>query len=544
MPSEVQRPDLVGHRSTSSIHSQTDSPSTSPPQGQHKTSKPHKHVVGRTHARVPSAKGLQKLTKAHPNDSHENLKKQGRNSSATKLARNSSGTSLAGKKNSSHVSLKRNRSSADVVKRPKSSGSQSQGEGKVKEEKKATGVHFEIGDQEGDHDDGGWEEASSSTSPALSRSASRLSSHPSSGKPSANNSRPESPLESPKGVKQRALATDVGLERERERERERQRPATNAKVITERLLQRTPSLNTTEMTMSTATATATPTTVGARTERHSPDSMGKSHTSTFNSSGNGTPKIGSKEDMVSRFVSGSGTPSENSPFLNNHQRKEHKFSGCSGGEEVKKSQSMGNLSRPSQNQDGDEDDDDTESALAPRSRKSSTTHAYNPPQQSRTQQKLWLQRASSNMEAQYIDAPVNGLTPLVGMGYDGRQDPRIKIQLDRTGLEYLAVRRYQDPVGEALKRLSQLPGAEKNRPIVKSGHSLKKSSDGAGAYGLSQSLREASRSGKDKDPRSSYDGGNQSDGALSRGRDEDDGGVGGILRGIWEKNYDLSASAD
>jgi hypothetical protein len=41
-------------------------------------------------------------------------------------------------------------------------------------------------------------------------------------------------------------------------------------------------------------------------------------------------------------------------------------------------------------------------------------------------------------------------TSLVGAGYDGR-DPRIKLQLERTGLEYLVVRRHQDPVGQALK---------------------------------------------------------------------------------------------
>src|SRR5207247_995594 len=128
MPSEhvhshsQTRPTHDGHRSTSSINS-TDSPSTTPPQ--HSKAKTQKHVVGggRVHARVPSSKGLHKLTKAHGNDgSHDNLKR---------LARNSSGTNL--KKNSSHVSLKRNRSSADVPKRPKSS------EGQVK---RPASVHF------------------------------------------------------------------------------------------------------------------------------------------------------------------------------------------------------------------------------------------------------------------------------------------------------------------------------------------------------------------------------------------------------------------
>jgi hypothetical protein len=136
-----------------------------------------------------------------------------------------------------------------------------------------------------------------------------------------------------------------------------------------------------------------------------------------------------------------------------------------------------------------------------------------------------------------------GGTSLVGAGYDGR-DPRIKVQLERTGLEYLVVRRYQDPVGQALKRLSQLPGADKNRQITK--HSPKKGDGGgAGAYGLSQSLKESKRPGdKTGGGRSSYDGGSQDDAGLSGRTNEDDDGVGSILRSIWEKNYDLSTSAD
>jgi hypothetical protein len=139
----------------------------------------------------------------------------------------------------------------------------------------------------------------------------------------------------------------------------------------------------------------------------------------------------------------------------------------------------------------------------------------------------------------------------VGAGYDGR-DPRIKLQLERTGLEYLVVRRHQDPVGAALKRLSVLPGVERNRRIPAS-QAPKKGDGGGGSvgrYGLSQSLKEGKgRSGKDKavssGTRSSYEGheGSQDDAGMS-GRAEDDDGVGAILRSLWEKNFDLSASAD
>jgi hypothetical protein len=538
LPSQSQgRPAHGTQRSTSSIHSQTDSPSTTPPQ--HTKTKPLKHVVGagRTHARIPSNRSLVKLTKAHGNDSHTDLKKLPRNSSATSL-----------KKNNSHTNLKRNRSSADVSKRPKSSHGP---------DKRPASVHFEIGDQDQDQEDGEeeWEEASSA-SPALSRSATRsaASSDRSSAKPSANNSEPHSPLHSPT-ASQEQLPNGGS-----EKQSARQHPA-DAKVITERLLQRSHSQNTATTKMSLATAT--PTASG-----HSPplNSLEKSQTSTLNgtiSTFNGTPKTGSSNnEVVSRFVSGSGTPSEASPFLQNHKPS---TSTTNDGpqkknEEVKRAQSMGNLARHNSSAD-----DDSESALLPRSRKSSQSHAYVPPQQSRTQQKLWLQRASSNIEPQQM-APglaINGVhagigagvgTSLVGAGYDGR-DPRIKLQLERTGLEYLVVRRHQDPVGQALKRLSVLPGVERNRRIPPPSQASKKGDSGEGSgrvgrYGLSQSLKEGklNRNGKDKvtsGARSSYDGRDSSqDERCMSGRANDDEGIGAILRSLWEKNFDLSASAD
>lgn len=528
LPSQSQgRPAHGTQRSTSSIHSQTDSPSTSP---LHNTKpKIQKHVVGagraHAHARIPSSRSLVKLTKAHGNDSQTDLKKLGRNSSATSL-----------KKNNSHTNLKRNRSSADVPKRPKSSHGP---------DKKAASVHFEIGDQDQDEEEE-WEEASSA-SPALSRSATRsaASSNHSSAKPSANNSQPQSPPQSPKAEEKHANG---------ESKKQSARHSADAKVITERLLQRSHSQNGTTTKMSLATATPS---------GHSPDSLEKSHTSTLNGTTfTGTPKTGSSNnEVVSRFVGGSGTPSESSPFLQTRKpslsSENANTTAPKKNEEVKRAQSMGNLAR--QNSSAD---DDSESALLPRSRKSSQSHAYVPPQQSRTQQKLWLQRASSNIEPQQM-APgvaINGVhaglgagvgTSLVGAGYDGR-DPRIKLQLERTGLEYLVVRRHQDPVGQALKRLSVLPGVERNRRIPPSSQASKKSSvDGgsAGRYGLSQSLKEGkSRTGKDKvmaGTRSSFEGhvGSQDEAGMS-GRASDEEGVGAILRSLWEKNFDLSASTD
>jgi hypothetical protein len=84
---------------------------------------------------------------------------------------------------------------------------------------------------------------------------------------------------------------------------------------------------------------------------------------------------------------------------------------------------------------------------------------------SRTQQKLWLQRASSNIEPQQIPASaLNGIPSLrsassglssglgiggAGSGYGSGRDPRLQREIDRTAREYLITCRYrrskQDP---------------------------------------------------------------------------------------------------
>ena len=227
---------------------------------------------------------------------------------------------------------------------------------------------------------------------------------------------------------------------------------------------------------------------------------------------------------------------------------------------------MGNLNSRTTSDDSDE------RPLAPRSRKSSNgTHAYIPPQQSRTQQKLWLQRASSNIEPQQMapGAAINGLglgigmpgirpgAPLVGAGDDGR-DPRIRLQLERTGLEYLVVRRYQDPVGRALKRLDKLPGANKHRRIPSQRHldrnGATADSTSQRSLGLSQSLRETRRGNRDgarengtvsaSGARSSYEPVAAHGSVESERSAETEDGVSAILRSMWQKNLDLSASEE
>jgi hypothetical protein len=288
-------------------------------------------------------------------------------------------------------------------------------------------------------------------------------------------------------------------------------------------------------------ATATPTSAG-----YLPDDMSKSQESAGTST-----KVGSKEEVVSRFVGGSGTPSDGSPFLRNRKTD-------IADEDVKRVRSMGNLglglghekqnnitNNITKSNDGNggnarDDDDEDESALLRRPRQSH--HAYIPPQQSRTQQKLWLQRASSNISPPQpmMSGPVGlhgrgvlGAPPvsLVDADDDGSgRDPRTRIQLERTGLEYLVVRRHQDPVGAALRRLERIQGG---RRMVKNKKGEDKK-EGEGKFGLSQSL---------KDPRVRVrDGEGRVFDARKSGEGEE--GVTTLLRSLWEKSFDLSASAE
>lgn len=330
--------------------------------------------------------------------------------------------------------------------------------------------------------------------------------------------------------------------------------------------------------MSTVSATVTPGNI-------SPDSYDKMTHSQINGNG-GTPRNASnlKDEVTSRFVGASqGTPGDSYAYFPNQTKQARTSSTHQEIDASRRAKSAGNLTRIQNSRDS-EDSDEDERVLAPRSRKTSTiansSAVFNPSEQSRTQQKLWLQRASSNIEPQqgviggrqgecvnglpYIPAPG---TPRPVAGYDGR-DPRIRLQLEKTGLEYLVVRRYQDPVGRSLRRLERLPGMEKSRRIPHP-HGQKRSGMGASipGLGLSQSLRESRKNGANGtnghveghahrnsdagrigrgsyEGRDSHDGGEESGLSGARTADEDDGGVGAMLRTIWDKSMELSASTD
>lgn len=169
-----------------------------------------------------------------------------------------------------------------------------------------------------------------------------------------------------------------------------------------------------------------------------------------------------------------------------------------------------------------------------------------PAEVSRTQQKLNLQRASSVIDPQPMAAApsmIGSAATLVGMpapGYDGGsgRDPRVSRVMEKTGMEFRVVRRYQNPLLRSVTRLEDVPGWAGQRGVPRGGHarnsSLPPLRDG-GSRPSTPMRSQTSRGG----PRELLGReGISGDGARRGG----DGGVAASLRNLWEKPLDLSAS--
>ncbi|RKF76453.1 hypothetical protein GcM3_079013 [Golovinomyces cichoracearum] len=292
-------------------------------------------------------------------------------------------------------------------------------------------VTFEIGEQED-----GWEETSSSVSPTASRPNSKKTSEPQPVKKLQVQLRSSptshTPCDSPTIGQQPVYHSGND----------------HSKVITKRLLSRTQSQSTTHMSL----ATATPSVISIHNSPPSPNRNTTSNT----------------EESL-RLLPGPRSHAGSSQFIFNHPASS-KFS-----DDVKRVQSMKNLAHKSQ---------DEEEFLK--------LNSYQKPGagQSRTQQKLWLQRASSIIEPKKILAHRgNEIGLLAGSSYEGRE-AGIKNLLGRTSIEYLVVRRYQDPVGNAFKRMNLISGMEQNRVIPsKSRKSLDYSTNNNGSGGLFNSFQ-------------------------------------------------------
>ncbi|KAI1329477.1 hypothetical protein F5Y16DRAFT_366102 [Xylariaceae sp. FL0255] len=544
-----------------------------------------KHVVGgghgggRLHTRVNSAKALHKQQQtsttttlntdhrtsmlAHP---HRRATSDLRLTAAAAAHHNSSSSSAhphATHQPSSHshsnfqpnLATKRNKSHVEISKRAKSH-SNIKRSSSHKDVRKAKGakstVHFDLGDNDGNDDE--WVDASGSASPYLSRRGSVMSGGQSPGKPAQsnnNNNNNNSNDNNTNGDNRPHTPTPPSPSHSPDE------TAQHNNYITSRLLKRTPSHGAPPQ-MSTESATVPPPS-GSPVSQHShgPPSL------------YGTPKNPSSlggasgpEELTSRFMNGSGPssggPSDASYFISAHAP-------TSRTEAIRRPHSTANLQQNHQDSSSDEEDG---SALAPRSRRS----LRQPASQSRTQQKLNLQRASSTIEPTQPGPGVGVSRPslLVGSNDYEHRDPRIGKLLERTGMEYLVVRRYQNPIARSIARIAHLPGVNKHQTIPKqngaNGNS-KSSMDlgGAGRLGLSQSLSDVatarsrpatprrSTSIRTTGARSSYDGdedrermntrGSENSNYVGRNGNEDE--ITALLRNLWDKNsLDLSASQD
>jgi hypothetical protein len=528
------------------------------------------HHVGRLHNRVPSSKALHKqhghghaqqsavgnsratnnnnnrdsVSSASarrvvsPNDlvipqhrQSSTLQSHRRATSEVKLPQHETSASI--KKSASQSSIKRNRSHGEIHKRTRSTDKlkrHSAGSTGHRSKSSKSQVHFDFGSDGQEEDE--WVDASGSNSPHLSRKGTNNSSAQSSVRPaaSASNSRPQTPIE-------QTPPQQSSPERERVHHRE---------YLTTRLLQRTPSHGAPpQMTADIAQASQA---------RISPDSSAQNTPPMLPSSG--------KDGLISRFVDtpGSGVNSEGSfyrPGTSNGHQEEEK-------EAVLKAKSTTNLSRSHDAPDVARIIDDREdSALVP---KPARRIAGKPAETSRIQQKLNLQRASSAIEPGHNvpSAPGNmASSPLIGIGgtgFDGAngRDPRMGKLLERTGMEYLMVRRYQNPVARSLARLGRVPDIEKTRriPRINTGSTnSKRSLDLAPRHSRNTSTSDSRRPITPRTAASIRAGGSSFEGeddariaerlsGTSLVGDEDDDGTAAILRSMWEKSMDLSASGD
>ncbi|KAI1800279.1 hypothetical protein F4811DRAFT_43799 [Daldinia bambusicola] len=541
---QSKRPSANRHDSDSQVSDHTSH--------QQYKSKPQKHVVGggatgRFHPRVASSKALHKhhtsstskLTRRPPSPSPERApaatQSHRRSNSDAKIRRDSSPSNL--NKNPSQSSLKRNRSHVEIGKRPKSTTAlkRSSSHKDVNKLKGAKGqVHFDLGSDQEDE----WVDASASASPYLSRRGSAVSTE---GKAphSRDNSRPQTPHEDTSAPKKESSP--------------RRETAQHNQYLTSRLLQRTPS--------SSAPPQMSAETVSVRHSSGSPESQLSHGQSSLYGTPKNTAVVGSgQEELISRFVNGSGPGSgpniENGGFYPSTRNPGLRS------EAVRRPQSLGNLN---QNYRTSISDDETDSALAPRTKK--TGYKPAPAEKSRTQQKLNLQRASSSIEPAQPVGGVGvggGVGPLAsGYSYDNR-DPRMSKLLERTGMEYLVVRRYQNPIARSIARLSHLPNANKSQHIPNQNGSNgtangKRTSGigGASRLGLSQSLTDRAKSRpttpsqgasiRANGANSSFEGDEERLHERMSGSsyvDGEDDGVAGILRNLWDKSMDLSASQD
>ncbi|KAH8903465.1 hypothetical protein BR93DRAFT_971557 [Coniochaeta sp. PMI_546] len=600
--------------------SQHDSDSQVSDKGQHgghhhRQKKAAHHVGGRLHARIPSSKSLHKghgstssakLTRrpASPSPDHafafpppaplSHASGHRRATSDLNLSRDASATNLLLKKNSSHTSLKRNRSKVEIIGKKSKSSTNLKSHGSTsalhnhKHGKAPNQVHFNLGDDEddGDNQEDEWVDASTSASPLLSRRTSVVSGGQQSAASSAGNSRPPTASEQPPQPQEPPSPSPRPQSTRSTTGQDSPRPASTSQhnqYLTSRILERTPAQGAPPM-MSTETASVQP--ISSRAD--SPDSdlppspLGRTRPG---SSGN-------KTELTSRFITnssaGSGSGTGPDSFTGALARAANGRLEATA-PEVRRPKSMNNLAvrseaeetRSPRRENGKVTDDGDDAAAA--ADKKTAAYVMN-----RTQQKINLQRASSSLEPSipphHPALSMTGMaSPAASQGVYGRgPETALPRLLERTGMEYLVVRRYQNPIARSLARLAQIPGQERKLRIPKNrtpAHSRQGSELRSGPV---QNLRDREGGGGGGGGGVGHNRGDVAGLGLIGGRGErrpgsrrggygvmnGDGAVvvdgegttglsgsslvdGGedanmlaVLRNLWDKNMDLSASQD
>lgn len=488
-------------------------------EGEHARPAQHKaqrhHVVGHRMPRnLSTGKNLNKLSKAaqHAHQSQQQQQQQPADKDARHHRRTQSGNSVSApssprpgfKRNASsgavmrvnqahtQANLRRNHSSGHLP-RPqqakhalKSSKAGASARSRQSSPEPHPAVHFDVAsaneDDDEDGDEGGedgWTEESASQSPTTTRSNTRSNSVVL----NAQHKLAERNMETNRGDPAQvgasrpppAQATHTLPDRTRiapsshHGSSHHSRPP-DADMITSRLLQRSASHTVPPQTTSVAA------TVGSATDRH-----------TLQSHSAGSTLVDTPgKDLVSRFMDGDG--SAGTPHDGGYMPK-GKPSNPDGGDldHSKRNKSMPNVSGGS---------NDTPNRTP--SRSGATTPTTNLPP-SRTQQKLMLQRASSNIEPQKlvpVTLPRTGGPTFLQSGIhynangEGRLDPRLQQQFNHVAVEYNVVRRYRNPLADSIVRIQQMPGMSRKTRIPRTG-GANGSTSTHGTTSMSASFNEA-----------------------------------------------------
>ncbi|KAF2837562.1 hypothetical protein M501DRAFT_914218, partial [Patellaria atrata CBS 101060] len=510
--SQPNRPHPVARNSsTSSSQSQSPSDAPAPSTSQRQIQfKPQRHVVGgHGHGRLgprntsfgKNLNKLNKLTQAQAGEAaaaaarHHRRSLSGnetptsttpaqrpalgkRNASAMTISKNMSQTALRKNNSSGHLPrqgapkgvIKATKSEVTLAKRSHRRAAKSKSRDHSPEPAHPT-VHFALGDeehQEESHEnENEWTEDSASQSPATTRDNTRQNSvildHSRTSSQTNENYLPEQ-----RSSLSRQLENTTSQEASSERPQST-RANTIARIngassyhsmrqpeadmITSRLLQRSASHNLAPQ-LSSVSATIV-------SETHDPREF--AHTTSAGS----TLADHSGRDLVSRFLNpedSSGTPKEGSAFL--PKRTTPPPPATPDLDAQRRNKSAPDFSatngQPLSNGDG------TSQSRTPSRRSGTVTPAGDLPP-SRTQQKMMLERAHSELgQQQSVPAviPRFGGPQLIGAALisnseGGRIDPRLLRQFEQARIEYKIVRRFRSPVTEAVGRAIERQGKEK-----------------------------------------------------------------------------------